>query len=87
MGKREKKSGKEGKNQEKEEKLERKGKNQKGSVTLPLLTERAGYATGRMYNFCTTQFLEMCDFLFFSLQFLPTTSNCMQLCLFVSYHW
>ena len=38
------KSGKIGK---KEEKLGRKGKNRKGSLTLPLLTERAGYATVR----------------------------------------
>ena len=43
------KSGKEeksGKNQEKEEKSERKGQNRVGSFTLPLLTNRAGYATG-----------------------------------------
>ena len=33
---------KEGENQEK---LGRKGKNQEGSFTLPLLTDRAGYAT------------------------------------------
>ena len=39
------KSGKEGKNQEKEEKSGRKGKNLEDSFTLPLLTERAGYAT------------------------------------------
>ena len=37
-----KKSGKIGK---KEEKLGRTGKNLEGSVTLPLLTDRAGYAT------------------------------------------
>ena len=36
---------KEGKNQEKEEKSGRKGKNREGSFTLPLLTDRAGYAT------------------------------------------
>ena len=35
----------EGKNWEKEEKSGRKGKNQEGSFTLPLLTDRAGYAT------------------------------------------
>ena len=42
------KSGKRGKKQEKfgkEEKSGRKGKNQEGSFTLPLLTDRAGYAT------------------------------------------
>ena len=41
--------GKEGeirKNREKEEKSGRKGKNREGSFTLPLLTDRAGYATG-----------------------------------------
>ena len=32
-------------NQKKEEKLGRKGKNREGSFTLPLLTDRAGYAT------------------------------------------
>ena len=37
-----KKSGKIG---EKEEKSGRKGRNQEGSFTLPLLTDRAGYAT------------------------------------------
>ena len=40
---------KEGKNQEKEgkiaKKLGRKGKNQEGCFTLPLLTDRTGYAT------------------------------------------
>ena len=30
-----------------EEKSGRKGKNREGSFTLPLLTDRAGYATGR----------------------------------------
>ena len=35
-----------GKNQEKEEKSGRKGQNRDGSFTLPLLTNRAGYATG-----------------------------------------
>ena len=35
---------KEGKNQEKEG---RKGKNLEGSFTLPLLTDRAGYATAK----------------------------------------
>ena len=34
------------KNQEKEEKSKRKGQNWEGSFTLPLLTNRAGYATG-----------------------------------------
>ena len=43
IGKREKKSGKIGK---KEEKSGRTGQNQEGSFTLPLLTDRAGYATG-----------------------------------------
>ena len=37
---------KEGKVREKEEKSGRKGKNREGSLTLPLLTDRAGYATG-----------------------------------------
>ena len=40
---------KEGRNQEKikkKEKLGRNGKNWDGSFTLPLLTDRAGYATG-----------------------------------------
>ena len=36
---------KEGKIRKKEEKSGRKGKNREGSFTLPLLTERAGYAT------------------------------------------
>ena len=36
---------KQGENWEKEEKLGRKGKNWKGSFTLPLLTDRAGYAS------------------------------------------
>ena len=40
-----KKEEKRGKNQEK---LGRKGKNQEGSFTLPLLTERAGYATANL---------------------------------------
>ena len=35
----------EGENQGKEEKSERKDKNQEGSFTLPLLTDRAGYTT------------------------------------------
>ena len=38
------------KNQEKEgenrEKLGKRGKNQEGSLSLPLLTDRAGYASG-----------------------------------------
>ena len=38
--------GKEGGNREKEEKSGRKGKNRDGSFTLPLLTDRAGYAIG-----------------------------------------
>ena len=42
LGKRRKKSGKIGK---KEEKPGRKDKNQEGSFTLPLLIDRAGYAT------------------------------------------
>ena len=42
-GKRGKKSGKIGK---KEEKSGRKGRNREVSFTLPLLTDRAGYATG-----------------------------------------
>ena len=41
-----KKRGKIRKNQKKEEKSGRKGKNREGSFTLPLLTDRAGYATG-----------------------------------------
>ena len=36
---------KEGKNRKKEEESGRKGKNRDGSFTLPLLTDRAGYAT------------------------------------------
>ena len=47
------KSGKRGKNQEKsgkkEEKSGRKGKNREGSFTLPLLTDRASYATAFIY--------------------------------------
>ena len=43
IGKKGKKSGKIG---EKDEKLGRKSKNQEVSFTLPLLTARAGYATG-----------------------------------------
>ena len=48
--KRRKKSGKMGKNQEKiekEGKLGRKGQDRESSFTLPLLTDRAGYATAR----------------------------------------
>ena len=43
----------------KEEKSGRKGKNREGSFTLPLLTDRAGYATGSSaYSFCVgLQFL------------------------------
>ena len=37
--------GKRGKNREREEKSGREGKNREGSFTLPLQTERAGYAT------------------------------------------
>ena len=37
---------KRGKIGNKEEKSGRKGKNREGSFTLPLLTDRAGYATG-----------------------------------------
>ena len=44
-GKRRGKSGKIGKNEEL--KSGRKGKNREGSFTLPLLTDRAGYATGQ----------------------------------------
>ena len=36
---------KEGENQEKEGKIGKKRKNHEGSFTLPLLTDRAGYAT------------------------------------------
>ena len=36
---------KQGENRGKEEKLGGKGKNREGSYTLPLLTDRAGYAT------------------------------------------
>ena len=39
------KSKKIGKNREKEEKSGRKGKNREASFTLPLLTDKAGYAT------------------------------------------
>ena len=39
------KSGKEGENREKEGKIAQKRKNREGSFTLPLLTDRAGYAT------------------------------------------
>ena len=46
------KSGKRGKNQEKEGKLGRKEKNPEGSFTLPLLTDRAGYATGNKNLHC-----------------------------------
>ena len=37
---------KEGENQEKREKISKKRTNWEGSFTLPLLTDRAGYATG-----------------------------------------
>ena len=47
LGKRGKKSGKIGK---KEEKSGREGKNREGSFTLPLLTNRAGYATDVLIN-------------------------------------
>ena len=53
-----KKRGEIWKNQEKEEKSGRKGKNREGSFTLPLLTDRAGYATSQepyqvhWYNAC-----------------------------------
>ena len=40
-----KKRGKSGKIGEKEQKSGRKGKNREGSFTLPLLTDRDGYAT------------------------------------------
>ena len=40
------KEGKIRKNRGKEEKSGRKGKNREGSFALPLLTDRAGYATG-----------------------------------------
>ena len=39
-----------GKIGKKEEKLGRKGKNRKGSFTLPLLTDRAGYATVFLFH-------------------------------------
>ena len=46
IGKKEEKSGKiRKKSGKKEEKSGRKGKNREDSFTLPLLTERAGYAT------------------------------------------
>ena len=49
IGKKREKSGKRqeksGKNQEKEEKSGRKSQNREASFTLPLLTNRAGYAT------------------------------------------
>ena len=58
------KSGKKGKNQEKsgkkEEKLGRKGKNREGSFTLPLLTDRAGYATIVYIAFELYCFLTIC---------------------------
>ena len=52
------KSGKRGGNREKEEKIGkkrkgRKGKNREGSFTLPLLTDRAGYATVMENSFLT----------------------------------
>ena len=40
-----------GKIGEKEEKSGRKGKNREGSFTLPLLTDRAGYATASIRRF------------------------------------
>ena len=41
----EKEGKKSGKNREREEESGRKGKNREGSFTLPLLIDRAGYAT------------------------------------------
>ena len=38
---------KEGENEEKEGKIEKKRTNRQGSFTLPLLTDRAGYATAK----------------------------------------
>ena len=52
LGKRGKSQKKREKNQEKEEKSGRKGKNWEGSFTLPLLTERAGYATDKNIAHC-----------------------------------
>ena len=45
LGKRGKNKERERKNWGKEEKSVRKGKNREGSFTLPLLTDKAGYAT------------------------------------------
>ena len=50
-GKIRKNRGKSGKNGEKEDKSGRKGKNREVSFTLPLLTDRAGYATVQVYVF------------------------------------
>ena len=48
-----KRRGKSGKSGKKRGKLGRKGKNQEGSSTLPLLTDRAGYATVSMQEATT----------------------------------
>ena len=69
----------------KEEKLG-KGKNWKGSFTLPLLTDRAGYATGEIritkmgnakcgISLCVCVCLAHCFFLFFSPFFSVTTKK------------
>ena len=59
-----KKRGKSGKNQEKEEKSGRKGRNREGSFTLPLLANRAGYATICKWNILTSFILSETTFTF-----------------------
>ena len=59
-----KKRGKIKKNQGKEEKSGRKGQNREGSFTLPLLTDRAGYATGK----CLTYYHSGTDSTWFTLK-------------------
>ena len=49
-----------GKNWVKEKKLGRKGKNQEGSFTLPLLIDMAGYATVRVRFIALLSLLYMC---------------------------
>ena len=75
-GKRDEKSGK---YREKEEKSERKGKNWEGSFTLPLLTNRAGFATVcDQGGFLGTQDLFFAHFTTFACTFLTVIfSNCL----------
>ena len=59
-----------GKNQEKkEEKSGRKGKNRKGSFTLPLLTDRTGYATDCRPHTGIAAFSRVVSFLRYTIEF------------------